>query len=202
MIKDMKKLITGAMIAFTSCGLLANTAMCENTEEHKQAFYAPFDVNNIPKNKMQKFPYYRYVSMHYDQFARYGTAPVTASKPLKLLKGETFDLTQEFEAGQSYIQNLTHTLTKGFVVLKDGKIAAEFYDNGYNIGMLNNLQSASKTYIGVIIHKLVDLGLIKLEKKASVYLPELSGTDIGEATVQQILDMNSGIEPLVDYHKS
>lgn len=188
------------MMTLASSGAMANSAMCENTEAYKQEFYGPLDVNNIPKSGFQKYPYYRYASMHFDQFARYGVAPIPAIKPYSLINGETFDLMQEYEGGQSYIDNLIRTQTKGFVILKNGKIAAEFYDNGYNIGMINNLQSASKTYVGVITHKLIDSGSIKLDAKASEYLPELAGSAIGDATVQQILDMQSGIEALSDYH--
>jgi CubicO group peptidase (beta-lactamase class C family) len=196
----MQKMILGLLITLASSGAYANSAICEDTEQFLPAFYGPLDTETIPQDQMQKFPYYRYVSMNFDRFAGFGTAPIEAKQPRTLEPGVGFDLNGEFEDGQSYLDNLIQTLTKGFVVLRNGKIAAEFYDNGFNIGMTNNLQSASKTYIGVLIHQLVDAGKIELDQKSSHYLPELAGSPIGEGTIQQLLDMTSGIEPLVDYH--
>ncbi len=77
---------------------------------------------------------------------------------------QTFDLNTEYEAGKSYLDSLQATQTKGFVILKGNQVVAEFYDNGYNRGMSNNLQSASKSYAGLIIGQLIDAGKIDPEK--------------------------------------
>ncbi|MEH6584754.1 MAG: hypothetical protein V7754_22700, partial [Halioglobus sp.] len=107
----MKKIMLGLLITLASSGAYATPAICKNTEMYKQAFYGPLDVNSIPKGGFQQFPYYRYASMNIDQFVRYGVAPIDASKPMELVTGERFDLTQEFEGDRSYLENLTHTLT-------------------------------------------------------------------------------------------
>ena len=39
-------------------------------------------------------------------------------------------------------------------MLRDGELLAEFYDNGFNLGDANLLQSASKTLAGVVTHTL------------------------------------------------
>lgn len=62
------------------------------------------------------------------------------------------------------------------------------------------LQSASKTYAGVITHILAEEGLFMLDAKVESILPDFAGTAIGDATVQQVLDMTSGAAPLSDYH--
>jgi CubicO group peptidase (beta-lactamase class C family) len=84
--------------------------------------------------------------------------------------------------------------------MKGNEIYAEFYDNGFNRGMSNNLQSAAKTFAGVIIGKLADAGKIDLDEKVEHYLPELKGSIIGDATIRQTGNMASGIEALGDYH--
>jgi len=170
-------------------------------EGNPQDFYGPFNVADIPVDKMQQWPYYKYASAHWDQFVLTSTAKVgSAAKPVKLTTGRQIDLNSEFKDGQSYIDNLLQTQTKGFVVMKDSQVLAEFYDNGYHLGDNNLLQSSSKTYAGVIIHKLVDSGKVKLNAEVKSILPELKDTTIGSATVQQVLDMTSGADALSDYH--
>ncbi|WP_112479459.1 serine hydrolase domain-containing protein [Vibrio variabilis] len=98
------------------------------------------------------------------------------------------------------MDSLQGTQTKGFVILKGSQVVAEFYDNGYNRGMSNNLQSASKSYAGLIIGQLIDAGKIDPEKTAAFYLPNLAGSVIGEATIRNIANMASGVQQLGDYH--
>jgi CubicO group peptidase (beta-lactamase class C family) len=92
------------------------------------------------------------------------------------------------------------TQVKGFVVMKDNKILAEFYDNGFMVNDTNLLQSASKTFAGVVAGMLVDKGLLDPKAKAETYLKDFKGTVVGAATVQQFLDMSSGLPTDTDWH--
>jgi CubicO group peptidase (beta-lactamase class C family) len=195
----MKKILSALFIS----ALISRVAYADSAVGvgNPQDFYRPFNVADIPVDKMQQWPYYKYVSANWDQFVLTSTAKVgAAAKPVRLTTGREINLNSEFKDGQSYIENLLQTQTKGFVVLKDNQVLAEFYDNGYNLGNSNLLQSASKTYAGVIIHKLVDAGKVKLDAKVETILPDFKGTTIGAATVGQLLDMTSGADSLSDYH--
>jgi CubicO group peptidase (beta-lactamase class C family) len=169
-----------------------------------QVFFRPFKLEEITPENMQKWPYYRHASAHWDDYALHGTAKIERStKPAKLAtaeKDERFDLNAEFKNGQSFIESFLSTQVKGFVVLKDNKILAEFYDNGFNIGDTNLLQSASKTFAAIITHRLIDKGLLDPKAKVETYLKDFKGSDIGAATVQQVLDMLSGLPTLLDFH--
>ena len=166
-----------------------------------QDFYRPFNIDDIPVEKMQQWPYYKYVSANWDHFVLTSTAKVSAStQPIKLTIGEEIDLNSEFTDGQSYLENLLQTQTKGFLVLKENQILAEFYDNGYGLGDTNLLQSSSKSYAGVITHKLIDAGQLTLDARIDTILPDFDATTIGAATVEQVLDMTSGANSLSDYH--
>ncbi|PHQ76468.1 MAG: hypothetical protein COB74_02315 [Shewanella sp.] len=197
---NMKKSLCALTLVTLSFGSFADSAF--GPSEDVQKFYQAFDVKNIPLSKMQSWPYYKYVSMNMQNFVAHGMVNIPAAvKPAKINSEDiAFDLNQEFKGGQSFIENLIATQTKGFVVMKNNSLLAEFYDNGYNRGMTNNLQSASKTYAGVIIGRLVDKGLIDLEQTAAHYMPELKGSVIGAATIRDISNMASGIESLGDYH--
>jgi CubicO group peptidase (beta-lactamase class C family) len=110
------------------------------------------------------------------------------------------DLNTEFEDGKSFLDSMVDTQVKGFVVLKDNVILAEFYDNGFNVTDTNLLQSAAKTYAAILVHQLVDAGKIKLDAKVESILPDFKGTSMGAATVQQVLDHTSGMPQLLDFH--
>ena len=166
-----------------------------------QDFFEPFMLEKITPKNQQKWPYYKYVSANWDDFALHGTAKVSRSKkPVKLEQGETLDLNTEFKDDMSFIDSFVATQVKGFVVMKDNKILAEFYDNGFNVGDSNLLQSAAKSFAGVLINKLIDQGLLDPNAKVAKYLEDFKGADIGKATVQQVLDMTSGLPTLLDFH--
>ena len=166
-----------------------------------QDFYKPFTRDDITPENQQKWPYYKHVSAHWDEFALHGTAKISSSKnpaELKLAK-DRLDLNTEYQDRKSFLDSMVDTQVKGFVVLKDNVILAEFYDNGFNVNDTNLLQSASKTYAAILVHQLVDAGKIKLDAKVETILLDFKGTSIGAATVQQVLDHTSGMPQLLDF---
>lgn len=167
-----------------------------------QDFYKPFTRGDITPENQQKWPYYKHVSAHWDEFASHGTTKISPSKnPAQLkLAQDYIDLNTEYDDGKSYLDSMVDTQVKGFVVLKDNVILAEFYDNGFNVSDKNLLQSAAKTYAAILVHQLVDAGKIKLDAKVESILPNFKGTSMGAATVQQVLDHTSGMPQLLDFH--
>jgi len=165
-------------------------------------FYRPFSTSEITPKNMQSWPYYRYVSMNWDEYGIYGTASVRAAKnPAELTVADIpFDIQQDLRQGQTFAESLTATQTKGFLILKDDIILGEFYDNGFSREQTQLLQSSSKTYAGIIASKLIDSG--KLDPNATVesYLEDFKGSKIGKVKIQYVLDMQSGLLPAIDYH--
>src|SRR5210317_1088099 len=112
-----------------------------------QDFYKPFTIADITPENMQSWPYYKYVSANWDVFAIHGTSKVSRStNPIKISIGESLDMNTEFDDGMTWIESHQSTQVKGFVVMKNNKILAEYYDNGFNVDQTNLLQSASKTF--------------------------------------------------------
>ena len=169
-----------------------------------QDFYRPFTLEEITPQNQQKWPYYKHVSAHWDKYAGHGTAKISRSaKPAKLTlaeKDERFDLNAKFKGDQTFIDSMLASQVKGFVVLKDNKILAEFYDNNFNVGDSNLLQSAAKSLAGIITQQLIDKGQLDPSAKVETILKDFQGTDIGTATVQQVLDHTSGMPTLLDFH--
>ena len=167
-----------------------------------QDFYRPFTLEEITPANQQKWPYYKHTSAHWDEYALHGTVKISPSKkPAKLeVAKNRLNLNTEYKEGKSFIDSMVDTQCKGFVVMKDNVILAEYYDNGFNVADANLLQSAAKSFTGIVTHKLIDEGLLDPEAKVSKYLEDFKGTSVGSATVQQVLDMLSGMPTLLDFH--
>ena len=204
--KGKHKIIATVVVAFSiinACPpVKAEEPSAFGSDFDVQDFYLPFTRDDITTKNQQKWPYYKYVSAHWGDFAAHGTAKISPSKhPAKLkLKQERLDLNTEYQDGRSFLDSMVDTQVKGFVVMKENVILAEFYDNGFNVADANLLQSASKTYAAIFVHQLVDVGKINLETKVESILTDFEGTSMGAATVQQVLDHTSGMPQLLDFH--
>ena len=165
-------------------------------------FYRPFELSEINPKNMQSWPYYRYTSMNWDEFGLFGTVHIMgAKKPAELSVADTpFDIERELRKGWTFVESLTSTQTKGFLILKKNEILGEFYDNGFSHDQTQLLQSSSKTYAGIIVSKLIDAGKINPDASVESYLADFKGSAIGKAKVQHVLDMTSGLLPATDYH--
>jgi CubicO group peptidase (beta-lactamase class C family) len=199
--KTNSKSVVRSLLAVTAIAAFSLAASAE-TKVTLNDFYRPFALSEITPKNMQQWPYYRYTSMNWDEYGLFGTATIMAARsPAKLKVADTpFDIEQEVREGQTFVESLTATQTKGFMILKDNVILGEFYDNGFSQDQTQLLQSSSKTYAGIIVSKLIDQGLLDPNKTVESYLADFKGSKIGKATVQHVLDHQSGLLPAVDYH--
>ncbi|TIP22995.1 MAG: serine hydrolase, partial [Mesorhizobium sp.] len=94
---------------------------------------------------------------------------------------------------------LDETYTDGLLVLKDGRVAYERYFNGMDERTLHLSQSMAKSVTGSVFGILVGRGLIDPARLVTDYLPELGETAWTGATVQQVLDMTTGVRFSEEY---
>lgn len=94
---------------------------------------------------------------------------------------------------------LEETFTDGFLVLKDGAIAYERYFNGMTERTLHLSQSMAKSVTGMVAGILVGRGLLDPAAPVTAYLPELEQTGWRGATLQQVLDMTTGVKFSEEY---
>ena len=189
-------IVAGILAATLGSGALAKSEVTLND------FYKPIHLSEITPENMQSWPYYKYVSTHWDDYGLFGTVPTMAAKnPAPIdVADEQFDLQQDFRDGRSFVNSLNATQTKGFLIIKDNEIRGKFYDNGFNADQTQLLQSSSKTYAGIIASKLIDDGKLDPDATIESYLPDFKGSAIGKAKVQHVLDMTAGLLPATDYH--
>jgi 6-aminohexanoate-oligomer exohydrolase len=88
---------------------------------------------------------------------------------------------------------LHETNTDAFIVVRGTEILVERYLNDMQPGSRHLLQSVSKSMCSAVFARYVADGTIDVTQPASRYVPELSGSAYGEATLQQTLDMTAAV---------
>ncbi|WP_395726010.1 serine hydrolase domain-containing protein [Nakamurella sp.] len=90
-------------------------------------------------------------------------------------------------------QVIEDTYTDGFLVLHRGQVVTERYPGGMPADRPHILMSVSKSVVGCLVGILADEGAIDVRAAVEVYVPELAVSGYAGATVQDVLDMRSGI---------
>src|SRR6202451_2849806 len=88
---------------------------------------------------------------------------------------------------------LDDTYTDAFVVLHDGQVVAERYDNGMTAGTRHLLMSVSKSILGCAAGVQAGRGLLDLQAPVTTYVPEVSGSGYAGARIRELLDMRTGV---------
>jgi CubicO group peptidase (beta-lactamase class C family) len=97
---------------------------------------------------------------------------------------------------QSWIDS---SYTDGIIVLHQGSIVFEQYDNGMSERTLHLSQSMAKSIVGSVAGILIGRGLLSPTEQVTTYLPELAATGWKGATLQQVMDMTTGVRYIEDY---
>ncbi len=84
---------------------------------------------------------------------------------------------------------LRRTWSDALVVLKDGEIVYERYDNDLRPDQLHLLASVTKSFTGLLTLLAIHDSLLDPDRLAVDYVPELADGVFADTTVQQVLDM-------------
>ncbi|KAK5681005.1 hypothetical protein LTS10_006765 [Elasticomyces elasticus] len=95
---------------------------------------------------------------------------------------------------------LSYTNTDGFVILHKGEVAYEYYANDNNASSKHIMMSMSKSVTGLIAGILCSQGKLDLSAQVKKYVPSVSAIYDG-VTVQELLDMRSGVKAEDDRHE-
>ena len=88
---------------------------------------------------------------------------------------------------------LATTATDALVVLHDGKIVHEYYNNGMGVHSPHILMSASKSIVGLIAGILHCGGAVDLESFVTDIVPEVGNSAYRGATLRNLLDMQTSV---------
>ena len=89
--------------------------------------------------------------------------------------------------------------TDGFIVVHQGAILAELYYNGFAPDARHQLNSVSKSFVGLLAGISHAEGRLDLEQPLGDALPELAGAGVANAGLQHALDMALGVETLMSW---
>ena len=155
----------------------------------------------IPHAEWDRAPWNRYTFQHVREQVR--TAQVRRSATPHAWRIALQDLDAiAFECDgrrMSIADFLDSSYTDGFCVVHRGALVAEHYANGMDERSTHLVQSVSKSVTGTVVGILAARGEIEFDALVTHYLPELATTAYSGATIQQVLDMTSGVYWDEDY---
>lgn len=88
---------------------------------------------------------------------------------------------------------LAETWTDAVVIVHDGQIVLESYDNGMAADTPHLLMSVTKSVVGCVAGILAERGQLDPELAVDAYVPEVAGSGYSGARVRDVLDMRTGV---------
>jgi CubicO group peptidase (beta-lactamase class C family) len=141
-------------------------------------------------------PYNRWGFRHVPELCRTATIE-RGSGPVRELPRAERDLAGvafEHRGRRSTLDEmLAATFTDGFLVVTDGAIVTERYLDGFEPTDTHLLMSCSKSLTSLLCGVLVGQGRLDPEDAVTRHLPELAGTAWDGSSLQDLLDMRSGV---------
>lgn len=150
----------------------------------------------IPRSDWDAAPYNRWAFQNVRQMvptAEVWRGPGPAM-PLPAAPQHLLELDFEIDGQtQSIGQFLEASFTDGFLVLSKGAVVTEIYMNGMQRRTTHLSQSVAKSIVGTVAGILNGRGELDFKAPVTEYLPDLGKTAYRGATVQQVMNMTSGV---------
>jgi CubicO group peptidase (beta-lactamase class C family) len=148
-----------------------------------------------PRDDWDRSPWNRYTFQHVRELVptaqvRRSSTPLTWPRATEDLGALQFEIDGRRDTITSFLDS---SYTDGFCIAHRGKIICEQYENGMNEHTIHLLQSVSKSVTATTLGILAAQGHIRIDVPVGHYLPELAATAYRDATMQQLLDMTSGV---------
>lgn len=132
-------------------------------------------------------------SAHIDDGNLFPSNPITARAPKRWEEHSEYN---KKELPKVLVDNLKHSKTASFVVIKNGKIIHEQYWDGYNQLSPTNSFSMAKAVTVMLLGKALEEGLIgNIDEKLSDFYTEFKEKTFGdEVTLKNLAQMESGLD--------
>lgn len=156
-----------------------------------------FDRDAVRLGNWREAPWNVWAFRNVSEFvptARIAATPGLAEAPVVSAEGllrERFAL-----AGQqvTLADALRRTSADAMVVMKAGRIVADFHAPGFDLQSRHILFSASKSVTSIVAGILQDDGLLDAEELVPHYVPELATSAYADARVRDVLDMRVSLD--------
>jgi CubicO group peptidase (beta-lactamase class C family) len=156
----------------------------------------------IPHDEWDRAPWNRWTFQNVRQFVPTtevwrgdGAVREFGRKPADLTSAE-FDDDGTTTNLQAWLDS---SYTDGMLVLHRGEIVFEQYQNDMTERSLHLSQSMAKSVVAAVAGILIGRGLIDPAQPVTRYLPELEATAWKGASLQQVMDMTTGVSYVEDY---
>jgi CubicO group peptidase (beta-lactamase class C family) len=149
---------------------------------------------------MMRFPQNRWANSHFRDLVPTKSVSRGTGAVAALPRAERTDLDAVSfmpiggTAPMSWADALSANYTDGIVVLHQGSIVFERYFGALDAQTPHIGFSVSKSFIGTIAACLVHEGRLDDQARVSHYVPELTASGFGDATVRQLMDMLTGLQ--------
>lgn len=188
--------MSSAVFAGSSASIAASPIPLTWQQAGLMQGFPPAESKLVTKANFSLAPYNRWGLQH----MRYlnATAPIErgtvavsklAAAPVNLI-GQSYQINNQAQNLQTFAKQ---SYTDGLIVLHNGKIVTEWYDDGMTAATPHWLASMTKSFIGTLGELMIYQGKLDPTKKVEFYIPELKGSPFGSATVRQVLDMDVGV---------
>ncbi len=94
---------------------------------------------------------------------------------------------------------LTGSYTDALLIVRNGTLIHESYENGMQADSLHLINSISKTFLGMLAGILVGDGVMDPQERVAAYVPQFAGTALDRTTLGQALDMTGAVKFGEDY---
>jgi len=103
---------------------------------------------------------------------------------------------------RSFNEVLRSSFSDAVLVMHEGRILHERYFNGMRAQDPHILMSVSKSLTAAVAGVLIERGVLDADALVADYIAELEGTGFAGATLQNVLDMRTGLDFDEDYYAS
>ncbi len=152
-----------------------------------------------------RFPQLRWAFSNYRRLGATSNVSRGLAAPVALPRAERDDLDAVSfkvlgsDQTMTWAQSFGANYTDGIVVLHKGRIVYERYFGALRPDGQHIAHSVTKSFFGTIGAMLVAEGKLEADAPAAKYVPELKDTAFGDAAVQQLLDMSTGLQYSENY---
>ena len=91
-------------------------------------------------------------------------------------------------------ESLDANYTDGILVMHQGQVVYEYYSGCLDAEGRHGAMSVTKSFVGTVAEILIAEGVLDDAKLVSHYVPELSDSAFGSATVRQVMDMTAALD--------
>ncbi|MCY3770341.1 MAG: serine hydrolase [Gammaproteobacteria bacterium] len=159
--------------------------------------------NRIPRQEWDRAPWNRWTFQHVREILPTAEVWKGTGRPWSLPENPVEVGSLAFASDVAAPMTITNWLdtsyTDGFIVLHRGQVVFEKYFNGMTERSLHLSQSMAKSVTGSVAGTLMDQGRLDPDEAVTSYLPELERTAWRGATLQQVMDMTTGVRYTEDY---